>query len=154
MYVCKVLFEQFQIHFWAAGFSYVWHEQCCKYTELCDAFECFLYDLCIQYDKDHTSALRIKNTSESIPCSYEEFFNCEDHLKSLVFLISAVHSYDLYHIHIMSFSSYNGYKLNSHLTCFQGGFIAQSVEHHTGIAEVIHGFESRWSLRIFSGLYL
>ena len=38
---------------------------------------------------------------------------------------------------ITSFSSYNGYKLNSHLTCFQWGFIAQSVEHHTGIAEVM-----------------
>ena len=35
---------------------------------------------------------------------------------------------DLYHIHIMSFSSYNGYKLNSHLTCFEQGFIAQLVE--------------------------
>ena len=43
--------------------------------------------------------------------------------------------YDLYQIHFMSFSSYNGYKLNSHLTCFQQGFIAQSVEHRTGIAE-------------------
>ena len=29
--------------------------------------------------------------------------------------------------HIISFSSYNGYKLNSHLTCFQRGFIAQLV---------------------------
>ena len=27
--------------------------------------------------------------------------------------------------------------LNWHLTCFQRGFIAQSVEHHTGIAEVL-----------------
>ena len=45
------------------------------------------------------------------------------------------------------------YKLYSHLTCFQQGFIAQLVEHHTGIAEV-NGFESRWSLRIVSGLYL
>ena len=26
---------------------------------------------------------------------------------------------------------------NSHLTCFQRGFIAQSVEHRTGIAEVM-----------------
>ena len=40
---------------------------------------------------------------------------------------------------------YHGYKLNSHLTCFQRSFIAQLVEHRTGI----HGFESRWSLRIF-----
>ena len=45
---------------------------------------------------------------------------------------------DLYHhIHFTSFSSYNGYKLNSHLTCFWRGFIAQSVEHRTGIAEVM-----------------
>ena len=36
-----------------------------------------------------------------------------------------------------SFSSYNGYKLNSHLTCFRRGFIAQSAEHRTGIAEVM-----------------
>ena len=40
-------------------------------------------------------------------------------------------------LHIMSFSSYNGYKLNSHLTCFRRGFIAQSVEHRTGIVEVM-----------------
>ena len=46
-------------------------------------------------------------------------------------------SYDLYHIHIMSFSSYNGFKLNSHLTCFPRGFIAQSVERRTGITEVM-----------------
>ena len=38
---------------------------------------------------------------------------------------------------IISLSSYNGYKLSSHLTCYQGGFIAQSVEHDTGIAEVM-----------------
>ena len=42
-----------------------------------------------------------------------------------------------YHIHIMSFSSSNGYKLNSHFTCFQRGFIAQSIEHRTGIAKVM-----------------
>ena len=61
--------------------------------------------------------------------------NCKDcfHLHSL----STVHSYDLYHLHIMSFSSYNRYKLNSHLTCYQWGFTAQSVEHHTGIVEVM-----------------
>ena len=50
---------------------------------------------------------------------------------------SAVHSYDLYHIHLTSFSLYNGYKLNSHLTCFQRGFIAQLVEHRTIIAEIM-----------------
>ena len=48
-----------------------------------------------------------------------------------------MHSYDLYHVHIMSFSSYNRYKLNSDLTCYQLGFVAQLVEHHTGIAEVM-----------------
>ena len=40
-------------------------------------------------------------------------------------------------MHIMSFFSYNGYKLNSHLTCFQRGFTAQLVEFRTGIAEVM-----------------
>ena len=41
-------------------------------------------------------------------------------------------SYDLYHIHFMSFSSYNGYKLNSHLICCRRGFIAQLVEYRGG----------------------
>ena len=40
-------------------------------------------------------------------------------------------------MHIILFSSYNGYKLNSLLTCFQWGFIAQLVEHCTGITEVM-----------------
>ena len=45
--------------------------------------------------------------------------------------------YDLvYHIHIISFSSYNGGKLNSMLFIwFQLGFIAQLVAHCTGIKE-------------------
>ena len=51
--------------------------------------------------------------------------------------LSAVHSHDLYNIHFRSFSSYNWYKLNSHSTCFRRGFIAQSVEHRTGIAKVV-----------------
>ena len=37
----------------------------------------------------------------------------------------------------MSFSSYNGYELSLHLTCFQRGFIAQLVEHCTGVTEVM-----------------
>ena len=53
--------------------------------------------------------------------------------------LSTVHSYIWSlscTLHI--FSSYNGYKLNSYLTClFQRGFIAQSVEHRTGIMEVM-----------------
>ena len=40
-------------------------------------------------------------------------------------------------MHIISVSSYNGYKLNSLLTCFQHRFIVQSVERRTGIAEVM-----------------
>ena len=40
-----------------------------------------------------------------------------------------------YTLHIIL--SYNGYKLNSHLTCFWRGFIAQLVEHRTGIVEVM-----------------
>ena len=59
------------------------------------------------------SALQIKNRSERDLCR------------------------DLYHRHIMSFSSYNGYKLNSHLTCFWPGFIAQSVQHCTSVVEVM-----------------
>ena len=51
--------------------------------------------------------------------------------------IHSAHTYDLYHIHITSLSPYNGYKLNSHLTCFQRGFIAQLVEHCTSIMEVM-----------------
>ena len=63
-------------------------------------------------------------------CTCKLLYNCEDHFH--FYSSSAVHSYDLYCIHIMS---YNGYKLNSHLTCFQWGFIAQLVEHCTGIVE-------------------
>ena len=38
----------------------------------------------------------------------------------------AVH--DLYHMHILTLSSYNGYRLNSLLTSYQQGFMAQLVE--------------------------
>ena len=50
--------------------------------------------------------------------------------------LSAVDKYYPYHIHI-SLSSYNGYELNSLLIYYQQSFIAQLVEHHTGIAEVM-----------------
>ena len=56
-------------------------------------------------------------------------------------ILCPVHSYDFYHIHIMLFSSYKGYKLNSHLRA--------SHLYHGG-----QRFESCWSLRIFFGLYL
>ena len=39
-----------------------------------------------------------------------------------------------YHIHFTSFSSYNGYKLNSYLTCFRWVFIAQLVEHIASVS--------------------
>ena len=47
------------------------------------------------------------------------------------------HHHHHHHIHFTSFSSYNDYKLNLYLTCFQWGFIAQLVEHRTGITEVM-----------------
>ena len=74
--------------------------------------------------------------------------NCEDHFH--MYSLTAVHSCDLYHTHMTSFSSYNGYKLNSHLTCFQWGFIAQSVERRTGIAEVM-GFNLIGASEFFLG---
>ena len=79
------------------------------------------------------SELWIKNRSERD--LHKLLHNCEDlfHFYSL----STVHSYNLHHIHFTSFSSYNRYKLNLHLTCFRRGFIAQSVEHCTGIMEVM-----------------
>ena len=52
-------------------------------------------------------------------------------------LRSALRENYLYRMYIISLSSYNGYKLNSLLTCFQQGFVAQLVEHRTGIAEVV-----------------
>ena len=47
---------------------------------------------------------------------------------SYTFILYLQFTHDLYHICLMSFSSYNGYKLKSHRTCFQRGFIVQSVE--------------------------
>ena len=61
--------------------------------------------------------------------------NCEDRFH--FYSLSVVHIYDLYHMHTISLSSYDEYKLNSLLTCFQRGFIAPLVEHRTGIAEVM-----------------
>ena len=54
---------------------------------------------------------------------------------TIVFSICSAIYYILYNIHIISLSSYNVYKLNSFFTCYQRGFIAQLVEHHTGIVE-------------------
>ena len=58
-------------------------------------------------------------------CENKEISSCsmilrdcltEDIIHFHLYSLSAVHSYDLYHVHTMSFSSYNGHKLNSHLT--------------------------------------
>ena len=56
-------------------------------------------------------------------------------------------------MHIISFSSYNGYKLNLLLTCFQLGFIAQLVGHHTAVVEVTDSNPVEAS-ECFSGLSL
>ena len=73
-----------------------------------------LYLRCV-CDIDHMYTLRIHNTSEEI---------------ANIFHLSAVHSWSPSY-------PYNGCKLNSLLTYHQQGFIAQLVEHRTGIAEVI-----------------
>ena len=48
------------------------------------------------YDKDHMSELQIKNRSQS-----DVLHNCEDHFH--IYSLSAVHSYDLYHINFTSY---------------------------------------------------
>ena len=45
--------------------------------------------------------------------------------------------------HFTSFYSCNGCKLNSHLTCFRRGFIAQSIARASHRYRGGHGFESR-----------
>ena len=47
--------------------------------------------------------------------------------------LSEVHSYDLYHIHIMSFSSCNGYKCILYLHCTHMIFIDHSLHSIVGI---------------------
>ena len=49
--------------------------------------------------------------------------------------VHVVHVYDKDHMTELQIKKRseikdNGYKLNSHLTCFRQGFIARSVEHH------------------------
>ena len=60
-----------------------------------------------------------------------------------------IYTFSLTHIQITSLSSYHEYKLNSLMTYSQQGFIAQVVEHCTGIAEVMGSIEYRWSLNFF-----
>ena len=70
--------------------------------------------------------------------SHKKFFCKKGHSYEIIHtrndILYPQFTHYLYHINFMSFSSY---KLNSHLTCFRRSFIAQSVEHHTGIAEVM-----------------
>ena len=56
---------------------------------------------------------------------------------SLLFFIRISLIRSLSYTPLTSFSSYNGYKLKSHLTWFRRDFIAQLVEHRTGIMEVM-----------------
>ena len=56
--------------------------------------------------------------------------------------------YDLFHINFTSFHCTGRYELNKLTSLPMCGFIAQLVEHRTGIAEVT-GFESRWSPDFF-----
>ena len=95
-------------------------------------------------------ALQIQNTNESDRRSYEakkavakkaqnkkcftSFITVRIAFTGILY--PQVYTYGMCHIHI-SLCSYKGYKLNSLLTCFQQGFIAQLVEHCTGIAEVM-----------------
>ena len=62
-------------------------------------------------------------------------FVTEDHFH--LYSLSTVHTFLSYTVHIMSFSSYNGYELSLHLTCLQRGFIAQLLEHCAGVTEVM-----------------
>ena len=48
---------------------------------------------------------------------------------------------------------YKGYKLNSHLTCFQPGFVAQLVEHRSSIA-VVMGLNPVGASEFFLGLFV
>ena len=76
------------------------------------------------------SELWIKNRSERDLCSCEVTEAVTNKAQKKFYSLSAIHSYDIYCIHITPFSSYNGYKLNSHLTCFR--FITQSVDRAMG----------------------
>ena len=70
----------------------------------------------------------------------------------LLLLLLVIYLYHTF-IHLVLFSSYDGYELNWHLDLFAARLHnAQLVEHCTSVVEV-YGFESCWSLRIFSQLY-
>ena len=58
---------------------------------------------------------------------------CNDH--SLLSSTTAVHIYELFRIYIISFLT-GGYELNKLTSLPMNGFIAQLVEHRTGIMEV------------------
>ena len=54
-----------------------------------------------------------------------------------------------YTLHIISLRTDGRYELNKLTSLSMCGFIAQLVEHRTGIAEPSHRFESRWSPDFF-----
>ena len=61
---------------------------------------------------------------------------------------TAVQMYELFHIYLISFHSSRENELNKLTSLPMYGFIAQLVEHRTGIRGG-HGFESCWSLDFF-----
>ena len=65
------------------------------------------------------------------------FFAVASELWRSLWILFSICNFNLYHMHFISLSSYNRHKLNSLLTYFQKGFIAQSVEQCTGIVEVM-----------------
>ena len=67
---------------------------------------------------------------------------------TLHFHLQPQYKYDLFHINFTSFHCRGRYELNKLTSLPMCGFIAQLVEHRTGIRGG-HGFESRWSPDFF-----
>ena len=75
-------------------------------------------------------------TSYEIKSTFLIYLEPHDQKTNFLYYNHCESLYDKDHkLHIIL--SYNRYKLNSQLTCTRGGFIAQSVEHCTGITEVM-----------------
>ena len=91
--------------------------------------------------KRHPAEILLINCCCCCCCYYYYYYYYYYHLCSL----STVHSYDLYHIHRHCDTSCAN-RLNSHLTCFQWGFIAQLVgvmgSNPVGASEFFLGFIS------------
>ena len=85
------------------------------------------------------------DSSFKVPICLNFRFYFIEEIETCQFYYSKFHSHSLV-INITKITSesdprqlqrYIVYKLNSHLTCFQRGFIAELVELRTGIAEVV-----------------